>query len=68
MTQRVRSRAFDQLTAFSLIDDVSLADVLRSAIHWYIAYREDDPDLRRALRQAKANYETTMAVLAAGSE
>lgn len=63
VTLRIGNDVFDILTAFSLVDEVSLADVLRAAIASYIDHRRNDPELISKLDGARENYATTMAVL-----
>lgn len=66
VTLRINSDTLDRLTAFSLIDEKTLAEVLRDAVDEYIVYRRLDPQLARRLDAAKQNVDRTLAVLVAG--
>jgi hypothetical protein len=66
VTLRVDSRTLDMLTAFALIDEKTLADVLRDAVDEYIEHRRKSPQLAQKLDAAKQSYERTMAALIAG--
>lgn len=65
VTLRISNRAMDLITAFSLVDDATAADVLRSAVGEYIEHRRHDRGLARKLDAAKREYERTLASLAA---
>lgn len=67
VTLRIDSHNLDLLTAFSLIDEKTLADVLRDAVDKYIEHRRKDPQLAQKLDAAKQEYDRTMSVLAGGS-
>lgn len=66
VTLRIDSRTLDMLTAFALIDEKTLADVLRDAVDEYIEHRRKSPLLSQKLKAAKQSYERTMAALIAG--
>lgn len=66
VTLRIDSRTLDMLTAFALIDEKTLADVLRDAVDDYIEDRRKSPQLAQKLDAAKQSYERTMAALIAG--
>lgn len=66
VTLRIDSDTLDRLTAFSLVDEKTLAEVLRDAVDEYIVHRRLDPELNLKLDAAKQNVDRTLAVLAAG--
>lgn len=66
VTLRIDSDTLDRLTAFSLIDEKTLAEVLRDAIDEYGVHRRLDPQLAQKLDAAKRNVDRTLAVLVAG--
>ncbi|WP_415677841.1 hypothetical protein [Tsukamurella hominis] len=63
VTLRVDGRTFDLLTAFSVIDEVSLADVLRTAISHYIDFRKDDERLTAKLEEAQERQNSVLALV-----
>ena len=66
VTLRIDSDTLDRLTAFALIDEKTLAEVLRDAIDEYGVHRRLDPRLAQKLDAAKRNVDRTLAVLVAG--
>jgi len=66
VTLRIDSDTLDRLTAFSLIDEKTLAEVLREAVDDYSVHRRLDPQLAAKLDAARRNVDQTLAVLVAG--
>ena len=64
ITLRISTYFLDLMTAFSLVDDVKFADVIRAAIDTYIDHRRADPHLAHQLDAAKQEYERTLSALA----
>lgn len=63
VTLRVDSQTLDMLTAFALIDRVTMADVLRAGIGYYLALRKADPELSSDLDTARRRYERDLTPL-----
>jgi len=66
MTVRIEDDLNDEVTAVARADDVPASEVVRAALHPYVADRKSDPQFRSRLRQLLAKDSEVIERLAAG--